>query len=83
MRTTPLGPAPARCTTETPATRHEAAKPQLTTVQKSAVPQFTTHAECRRLELADPRTLDKIARMRAKVRAHVWSLIAATAVPVA
>jgi len=50
MRTTPLGPAPARCTTETPATRHEAAKPQLTTVQKSAVPQFTTHAECRRLE---------------------------------
>jgi len=49
MRTTPLGPAPARCTTETPATRHEAAKPQLTTVQKSAVPQFTTHAECRRL----------------------------------
>jgi len=31
----------------------------------------------RTLELADPRTLDKIARGRAKVRAHVWSLIAA------
>ncbi len=31
----------------------------------------------RTLELADPRTLDKIARVRAKVRAHVWSLIAA------
>src|SRR6266446_6345842 len=32
----------------------------------------------RTLELADPRTLDKIARARAKARAHVWSLIAAT-----
>src|SRR5882724_2960703 len=32
----------------------------------------------RTLELADPRTLDKIARVRATVRAHVWSLIAAT-----
>jgi hypothetical protein len=32
----------------------------------------------RTLELADPRTLDKIARVRAAVRAHVWSLIAAT-----
>jgi Transposase DDE domain group 1 len=32
----------------------------------------------RTLELADPRTLDKIARARAAVRAHVWSLIAAT-----
>jgi hypothetical protein len=31
----------------------------------------------RTLELADPRTLDKIARVRAKARAHVWSLIAA------
>jgi hypothetical protein len=31
----------------------------------------------RTLELADPRTLDKIARARARVRAHVWSLIAA------
>src|SRR6266516_1970000 len=31
----------------------------------------------RTLELADPRTLDKIARVRARVRAHVWSLIAA------
>src|SRR5229473_5678776 len=31
----------------------------------------------RTLELADPRTLDKIARARAKARAHVWSLIAA------
>jgi Transposase DDE domain group 1 len=31
----------------------------------------------RTLELADPRTLDKIARVRAKVRAHVWSLICA------
>ena len=30
----------------------------------------------RTLELADPRTLDKIARARAAVRAHVWSLIA-------
>jgi hypothetical protein len=27
--------------------------------------------------LADPRTLDKVARARAAVRAHVWSLIAA------
>jgi Transposase DDE domain group 1 len=32
----------------------------------------------RTLELADPQTLDKIARARAAVRAHVWSLIAAT-----
>ncbi len=32
----------------------------------------------RTLELADPATLDKIARVRARVRAHVWSLIAAT-----
>src|SRR5271166_736063 len=32
----------------------------------------------RTLELADPRTLDKVARVRAAVRAHVWSLIAAT-----
>ena len=31
----------------------------------------------RTLELADPRTLDMIARARAKARAHVWSLIAA------
>ena len=31
----------------------------------------------RTLELADPRTLDKIARVRAAVRAHIWSLIAA------
>jgi len=31
----------------------------------------------RTLELADARALDKIARARAKVRAHVWSLIAA------
>ena len=31
----------------------------------------------RALELADTRTLDKIARVRARVRAHVWSLIAA------
>jgi hypothetical protein len=31
----------------------------------------------RTLELADQGTLDKIARVRAKVRAHVWSLIAA------
>jgi hypothetical protein len=31
----------------------------------------------RTLELADPATLDKIARVRARVRAHVWSLIAA------
>jgi hypothetical protein len=31
----------------------------------------------RTLELADPRTLDKIARARARARAHVWSLIAA------
>ena len=28
----------------------------------------------RTLELADPRTLDKIARVRARVRAHVWGL---------
>jgi hypothetical protein len=32
----------------------------------------------RTLQLADPRTLDKIARARAAIRAHVWSLIAAT-----
>ena len=31
----------------------------------------------RTLELADPATLNKIARGRARVRAHVWSLIAA------
>src|SRR5271165_3440682 len=31
----------------------------------------------RTLELADPRTLDKIARARAAIRAHVWSLICA------
>jgi hypothetical protein len=31
----------------------------------------------RTLELADPRTLDKVARARAAVRAHVWLLIAA------
>jgi len=32
----------------------------------------------RTLELADPATLDKIARVRARVRAHVWELIRAT-----
>ena len=32
----------------------------------------------RTLELADPATLDKVARVRARVRAHVWSLIRAT-----
>jgi hypothetical protein len=31
----------------------------------------------RTLELADPATLDRIARVRAKVRAHIWSLICA------
>src|SRR2546423_1102633 len=31
----------------------------------------------RTLEVADPATLDKIAQVRARVRAHVWSLIAA------
>src|SRR5215472_1659049 len=31
----------------------------------------------RTLELADPTTLDKIARARAAIRAHVWSLIGA------
>ncbi len=31
----------------------------------------------RTLELADPATLDKVARVRAKARAHVWSLICA------
>jgi hypothetical protein len=40
-----------------------------------AAPSDTTVR--RTLELADARTLDKIARVRAKVRAHVWSLIAA------
>ena len=40
-----------------------------------AAPSDTTVR--RTLELADPRTLDKIARARAKVRAHVWKLIAA------
>ncbi len=32
----------------------------------------------RTLELADSRTLDKIAKVRARIRAHVWKLIAAT-----
>ena len=32
----------------------------------------------RTLELADPRTLDRLARARAAIRAHVWSLICAT-----
>src|SRR6266536_3396854 len=32
----------------------------------------------RTLELADARTLDKIARVRARIRGHVWSLIGAT-----
>ena len=32
----------------------------------------------RTLELADPRTLDRVARVRAAVRGHVWSLICAT-----
>ena len=41
-----------------------------------AAPSDTTVR--RTLELADPATLDKIARVRAKVRAHVWSLAAAT-----
>ena len=40
-----------------------------------AAPSDTTVR--RTLELADPATLDKIARVRARVRAHVWSLIAA------
>ena len=31
----------------------------------------------RTLELADPATLDKVARVRAAVRAHVWSLVCA------
>ena len=41
-----------------------------------AAPSDTTVR--RTLELADPRTLDKIARARAAVRAHVWSMIGAT-----
>jgi hypothetical protein len=41
-----------------------------------AAPSDTTVR--RTLELADPRTLDKIARARARVREHVWSLICAT-----
>ena len=41
-----------------------------------AAPSDTTVR--RTLELADPATLGKIARVRAKVRAHVWSLAAAT-----
>jgi len=40
-----------------------------------AAPSDTTVR--RTLELADPRTLDKIAQARAKVRAHAWSLICA------
>jgi hypothetical protein len=40
-----------------------------------AAPSDTTVR--RTLELADPATLDKIARVRAAVRGHVWSLIAA------
>ena len=38
-----------------------------------AAPSDTTVR--RTLELADPATLDKIARARAAVRAHVWQLI--------
>jgi hypothetical protein len=41
-----------------------------------AAPSDTTVR--RTLELADPRTLDKAARVRARVRARVWSLICAT-----
>ena len=41
-----------------------------------AAPSDTTVR--RTLELADARTLDKIARVRAAVRGHVWSLICAT-----
>jgi hypothetical protein len=41
-----------------------------------AAPSDTTVR--RALELADERTLGKIAKARARVRAHVWSLIAAT-----
>jgi hypothetical protein len=41
-----------------------------------AAPSDTTVR--RTLELADPRTLDKIATVRAQVRKHVWKLIAAT-----
>src|SRR6266478_8780004 len=41
-----------------------------------AAPSDTTVR--RTLELADARTLDKIARARAAVRAHVWPLICAT-----
>ena len=40
-----------------------------------AAPSDTTVR--RTLELADPRTLDKIARAQAAVRAHVWQLICA------
>ena len=40
-----------------------------------AAPSDTTVR--RTLELADPATLDKLARARAAVRAHVWSLICA------
>ncbi len=40
-----------------------------------AAPSDTTVR--RTLELAEPRTLDRIARARAKVRAHVWQLICA------
>jgi hypothetical protein len=32
----------------------------------------------RTLELAGPRTVDKVARVRARIREHVWALIAAT-----
>jgi hypothetical protein len=41
-----------------------------------AAPSDTTVR--RTLELADPATLDKIARARTAVRAHVWQLICAT-----
>jgi hypothetical protein len=41
-----------------------------------AAPSDTTVR--RTLELADPATLDKIARARAAVRAHVWQLACAT-----
>ena len=40
-----------------------------------AAPSDTT---VRRAEARHPRTLDKIARARAAIRAHVWSLICAT-----
>ena len=44
-----------------------------------SAPRRPTRTGAADLELADPRTLDRIARAQAKVRAHMWQLIEGTA----